>query len=211
MPAKTFTQLTNIDEQNIDNANDVFAVWDNAHATDSPQAKQLKAKNVLTSPDTSVSLQTSPAVSTTGNVSRVVCVDQTGYNNLSPKDSNTLYVITDGVTLDSYNGQIDTPTDRTYILDPKVVSPRKISGFYATWTAGTGPAGTIDLQVGGTTVLTATGNLATASPFTGSIVSTGAEDITQAELDAGTVAITLVLSGSTANVTDLAFTVEYEV
>lgn len=205
MPAKTFTQLTNIDEQNIDNANDVFAVWDNAHATDSPQAKQLKAKNVLTSPDTSVSLQTSPAVSTTGNISRVVCVNQDGYDSLSPKDSNTLYVITDGVTLDSYNGQIDTPTaSKTYYLDADVVSARTVSNIQMFYTSGVGGAGTVTLNVGAdsTNVYTFAASQ-TSQPLGGPL----SPKLAAAAGDQ----ISLTMSAGVTDVTDFLFVVEYEV
>lgn len=149
-----------------------------------------------------------------GTVRNVVALTQAQYDSINGDPAtvypNTLFVITDGKTKDSYVGQIDTPEDRTYIIDPKVVSARDISGFYCTWTEGASPAGTIDLQVGGTTVLSATHTIASGTTtFTGSIVSNGTEVITDAEVASGTT-ITLVLSGSTADITNFAFVVEYQ-
>lgn len=207
MPGKTFTQLTNITEPNIDKDNDLFAVWDN---TSPAQAKNLSAKNVLTSPDTNTTLQEGATpVSTTGVVSRVVCVDQTGYNNLSPKDSNTLYVITDGVTLDSYNGQIDTPAaNKKYYLDLQAVSDRRIVKFQILYTSGASGAGTITLKVNG-------------GGTPGTNEDTITFDVSQTDQSAGGGVISLAVTagqeirletnGSVADVTNLVFIVEYEV
>ncbi len=200
MADKNISQLTALTGEGINRTNDQVAVWD----ADATTTKKVAAQDFVTT-----GLQ-DPTGATTTRVNKVVALNQAAYGAIGTPDSETLYVITDGKTKDSYTGQIDTPEDRTYIIDPKVVSARDISGFYCTWTEGASPAGTIDLQVGGTTVLSATHTIASGTTtFTGSIVSNGTEVITDAEVASGTT-ITLVLSGSTADITNFAFVVEYQ-
>lgn len=106
---------------------------------------------------------------------------------------------------DSYVGHIETPTDGTYYLDPKVAEAREITGVYFAWTAGGSPDGDIDVQIGGTSVLSSLGRMNSGSSFTGTIKTDGTEDV------AADAVITVVLGGTNgvADVTDLRFAVEY--
>jgi len=106
---------------------------------------------------------------------------------------------------DSYVGHIETPADGTYYLDPKVAEAREITGVYFAWTAGGSPDGDIDVQIGGTSVLSSTGRMNSGSSFTGTIKTDGTEDV------AADAVITVVLGAvnGVADVTDLRFSVEY--
>lgn len=106
---------------------------------------------------------------------------------------------------DSYVGHIETPADGTYYLDPKVAEAREITGVYFAWTAGGSPDGDIDVQIGGTSVLSATGRMNSGTTFTGTIKTDGTEDV------AADAVITVVLGGTNgvADITDLRFAVEY--
>ena len=106
---------------------------------------------------------------------------------------------------DSYVGHIETPADGTYYLDPKVAEAREITGVYFAWTAGGSPDGDIDVQIGGTSVLSSTGRMNSGSSFTGTIKTDGTEDV------AADAVITVVLGSvnGVADVTDLRFSVEY--
>lgn len=112
---------------------------------------------------------------------------------------------TQSTITDSYVGHIETPADGTYYVDPKVAAAREITGVHFAWTAGGSPDGDIDVQIGGTSVLTATGRMNSGTTFNGTIKTDGTEDV------AADAVITVVL-GSTngvANITDLRFAVEY--
>ena len=106
---------------------------------------------------------------------------------------------------DSYVGHIETPADGTYYLDPKVAEAREITGVYFAWTAGGSPDGDIDVQIGGTSVLSSTGRMNSGSSFTGTLKTDGTEDV------AADAVITVVLGtvNGVADVTDLRFSVEY--
>jgi len=106
---------------------------------------------------------------------------------------------------DSYVGHIETPADGTYYLDPKVAEAREIIGVYFAWTAGGSPDGDIDVQIGGTSVLSSTGRMNSGSSFTGTLKTDGTEDV------AADAVITVVLGAvnGVADVTDLRFSVEY--
>jgi hypothetical protein len=106
---------------------------------------------------------------------------------------------------DSYVGHIETPADGTYYLDPKVAEAREITGVYFAWTAGGSPDGDIDVQIGGTSVLSSTGRMNSGSSFTGTLKTDGTEDV------AADAVITVVLGAvnGVADVTDLRFSVEY--
>jgi hypothetical protein len=111
----------------------------------------------------------------------------------------------ENVKTDSYVGHIETPADGTYYLDPKVAAAREITGVYFAWTAGGSPDGDIDVQIGGTSVLSSTGRMNSGSSFTGTIKTDGTEDV------AADAVITVVLGATNgvADVTDLRFSVEY--
>ena len=106
---------------------------------------------------------------------------------------------------DSYVGHIEAPQDGTYYLDPKVAEAREITGVYFAWTAGGSPDGDIDVQIGGTSVLSSTGRMNSGSSFTGTLKTDGTEDV------AADAVITVVLGAvnGVADVTDLRFSVEY--
>ncbi len=112
---------------------------------------------------------------------------------------------TQSTITDSYVGHIETPADGTYYLDPKVAAAREITGVHFAWTAGGSPDGDIDVQIGGTSVLTATGRMNSGTTFNGTIKTDGTEDV------AADAVITVVLGGTNgvANITDLRFAVEY--
>jgi hypothetical protein len=111
----------------------------------------------------------------------------------------------ENVKTDSYVGHIETPADGTYYLDPKVAAAREITGVYFAWTAGGSPDGDIDVQIGGTSVLSSTGRMNSGSSFTGTLKTDGTEDV------AADAVITVVLGAvnGVADVTDLRFSVEY--
>jgi len=106
---------------------------------------------------------------------------------------------------DSYVGHIEAPEDTTYYLDPKVAEAREITGVYFAWTAGASPDGDIDVQIGGTSVLSSLGRMNSGSSFTGTLKTDGTEDV------AADAVITVVLGATNgvADVTDLRFSVEY--
>ena len=112
---------------------------------------------------------------------------------------------TQSTITDSYVGHIETPADGTYYLDPKVAEAREITGVHFAWTAGGSPDGDIDVQIGGTSVLTATGRMNSGTSFNGTIKTDGTEDVSADAV------ITVVLGGtnSVADITDLRFAVEY--
>ena len=202
MADQTINQLTTVAGQDLDRAADKVAVWDNSAAV----TKGLPVQDVVTTG--TVDPGSSSQVTT--RVNKIVACTQTEYDSTiagggNTPDPATLYVITDGKTADSYNGQIETPATKTYTIDAKVAFAREITSFYCSWTEGASPAGTIDLQVGGTSVLTATHTIALGTTtFTGSIKTDGTEDV------AADAVITLVIGGSVADVTDLVFVVGYQ-
>jgi len=106
---------------------------------------------------------------------------------------------------DSYVGHIEAPEDTTYYIDPKVAEAREITGVYFAWTAGASPDGDIDVQIGGTSVLSSLGRMNSGSSFTGTLKTDGTEDV------AADAVITVVLGATNgvADVTDLRFSVEY--
>ena len=142
-----------------------------------------------------------------GSIVDVIALTQEQYQNrtVDANDAKKLFVITDGKTKDSYVGHIETPADGTYYLDPKVAEAREITGVYFAWTAGGSPDGDIDVQIGGTSVLSSTGRMNSGSSFTGTLKTDGTEDV------AADAVITVVLGAvnGVADVTDLRFSVEY--
>jgi hypothetical protein len=128
-----------------------------------------------------------------------------GANDASNLTTGTLSAARLPAIADSYVGHIETPADGTYYLDPKVAEAREITGVYFAWTAGGSPDGDIDVQIGGTSVLSSTGRMNSGSSFTGTIKTDGTEDV------AADAVITVVLGATNgvADVTDLRFSVEY--
>ena len=139
-------------------------------------------------------------------VNRIVTISQDDYDTLvagAGPDANTLYVIEDGVTKDSYNGQIDTvAASKTYYLDADVVSARTVTGIQMFYTSGASGAGTVTLNVGAdsTNVYTFVASQ-TAQPLGGPVSLAAAENDQ----------ISLTMSGAVADVTDFLFVLEYEV
>lgn len=128
-----------------------------------------------------------------------------GANDASNLSTGTLPAARLPAITDSYVGHIETPADDTYYLDPKVAAAREITGVHFAWTAGGSPDGDIDVQIGGTSVLTATGRMNSGTTFNGTIKTDGTEDV------AADAVITVVLGGTNgvADITDLRFAVEY--
>ncbi len=128
-----------------------------------------------------------------------------GANDASNLTTGTLSAARLPAIADSYVGHIETPADGTYYLDPKVAEAREIIGVYFAWTAGGSPDGDIDVQIGGTSVLSSTGRMNSGSSFTGTLKTDGTEDV------AADAVITVVLGAvnGVADVTDLRFSVEY--
>jgi hypothetical protein len=128
-----------------------------------------------------------------------------GANDASNLTTGTLSAARLPAITDSYVGHIETPADGTYYLDPKVAEAREITGVYFAWTAGGSPDGDIDVQIGGTSVLSSTGRMNSGSSFTGTLKTDGTEDV------AADAVITVVLGtvNGVADVTDLRFSVEY--
>jgi hypothetical protein len=128
-----------------------------------------------------------------------------GANDASNLTTGTLSAARLPAITDSYVGHIETPADGTYYLDPKVAEAREITGVYFAWTAGGSPDGDIDVQIGGTSVLSSTGRMNSGSSFTGTLKTDGTEDV------AADAVITVVLGAvnGVADVTDLRFSVEY--
>lgn len=112
---------------------------------------------------------------------------------------------TQSTITDSYVGHIETPATDTYYVDPKVAVAREITGVHFAWTAGGSPDGTIDVQIGGTSVISATGRMNSGTTFNGTLKTDGTEDV------AADAVITVVLGGANAvaNITDLRFSLEY--
>jgi hypothetical protein len=128
-----------------------------------------------------------------------------GANDASNLTTGTLSAARLPAITDSYVGHIETPADGTYYLDPKVAEAREITGVYFAWTAGGSPDGDIDVQIGGTSVLSSTGRMNSGASFTGTLKTDGTEDV------AADAVITVVLGAvnGVADVTDLRFSVEY--
>jgi hypothetical protein len=128
-----------------------------------------------------------------------------GANDASNLTTGTLSAARLPAITDSYVGHIETPADGTYYLDPKVAEAREITGVYFAWTAGGSADGDIDVQIGGTSVLSSTGRMNSGSSFTGTLKTDGTEDV------AADAVITVVLGAvnGVADVTDLRFSVEY--
>jgi hypothetical protein len=128
-----------------------------------------------------------------------------GANDASNLTTGTLSAARLPAITDSYVGHIETPADGTYYLDPKVAEAREITGVYFAWTTAGSPDGDIDVQIGGTSVLSSTGRMNSGSSFTGTLKTDGTEDVA---VDA---VITVVLGAvnGVADVTDLRFSVEY--
>jgi hypothetical protein len=128
-----------------------------------------------------------------------------GANDASNLTTGTLPAARLPAITDSYVGHIETPADDTYYLDPKVAAAREITGVHFAWTAGGSPDGDIDVQIGGTSVLTATGRMNSGTTFNGTIKTDGTEDVAADDV------ITVVLGGTNgvADITDLRFAVEY--
>lgn len=161
----------------------------------------------LTNDENYVSSDALTTTSVSGNVNAgsivdVIALNQDQYDNrtVGANDDKTLFVITDGKTKDSYVGQIDTLESKTYTIDPYVVSDRDISRIYVAWTGTAG--GTIDIQVNGVTAgsqIALTGTSPSNQDLSGSPVSVTAGQV-----------ITLV-AASVDTITNVLFTVEYEV
>lgn len=133
-------------------------------------------------------------------VNRIVSISNDDYTDAGfTPDANTLYVIEDGVTKDSYNGQIDTvAANKTYYLDAAAVTERTVKNILVNATL-TGAAGTMTLDLSGSTEATI--------DFTGASSQSVAISVS---VPAGN-SIALVTDGSVTGVTDLSFVVEYEV
>ena len=120
-----------------------------------------------------------------------VALDHGGTGSVTAADARKALGVTN---TGSYTGQIETADDKTYTLDPGVVAPRTITGFYIKSDSGTCTA---NLKVGSDVVRTAS-------------VSTSSGDQTPlayTEVDVDDV-ITLVIS-SNSSATDVTFSVEY--
>lgn len=203
MANQTIKQLTALTEQTIDKTNDLIAVWDEDTVTPANSiTKKVSAGNIVTSPNSGVDVG---GGNTNGRVNRIVSISQAAYDLVNPKDDETLYVITDGVTKDSYNGQIDTPTaSKTYYLDADVVADRTVTGIQMFYTSGASGAGTVTLNVGADSTNDYTFAASqTAQPLGGPLSPTLAA--------AAGDQISLTMSAAVADVTDFLFVVEYEV
>ena len=195
MADQTINQLTTVAGQDLDRAADKVAVWDNSATV----TKGLPVQDVVTTGTTD------PTGATTTRVNKMVAITQAAYDAIVTPDSDTLYVITDGVTKDSYNGQIDTPTaSKTYYLDADVVADRTVTGIQMFYTSGAGGAGTVTLNVGAnsTNVYTFAASQ-TAQPLGG--------PLSPALAAVAGDQISLTMSAAVADVTDFLFVVEYEV
>lgn len=120
-----------------------------------------------------------------------VALDHGGTGSVTAADARKALGVTN---TGAYTGQIETADDKTYTLDPGVVAPRTITGFYIKSDSGTCTA---NLKVGSDVVKTAS-------------VSTSSGDQTPlayTEVDVDDV-ITLVIS-SNSSATDVTFSVEY--
>lgn len=199
MANQTFNQLTTVAGEGLDRAADKIAIWDNSATT---------TKGMLTQDVVTTGVQ-DPTGATTTRVNKMVALNQAAYSAIVTPDPQTLYVITDGVTLDSYNGQIDTPAaSKNYYLDLQAVSDRTIVKFQILYTSGASGAGTITLKVnGGGTPGTNEDTITFAASQTNQPAGGGAISLAAT---AGQ-EIRLETNASVADVTNLAFIVEYEV
>lgn len=193
---------TSLEGEALDRTNDKIAVWDNSGS--------ITAKVAVSEIVTSGQVDPGTSSQATGLVNKIVSCSQSEYDTTiagggNTPDPQTLYVITDGVTKDSYNGQIDTPTaSKTYYLDADVVADRTVTGIQMFYTSGAGGAGTVTLNVGAdsTNVYTFAASQ-TAQPLGGPLSPTLAA--------AAGDQISLTMSAGVTDVTDFLFVVEYEV
>lgn len=205
MADQTINQLTTVAGQDLDRAADKVAVWDNSATV----TKGLPVQDVVTTG--TVDPGSSSQVTT--RVNKIVACTQTEYDSTiagggNTPDPATLYVITDGKTKDSYNGQIDTLTaSRKYWLDVAVPADREIIKFFMFYTSGASGAGTITLRVSDGTVdgtdmddLTFAASQ-TDQPLGGTAISL---DVVAGDT------LYLETDGSVADVTDVRFVVEYQ-
>ena len=105
---------------------------------------------------------------------------------------------------DSYVGHIETIADGTYYIDVRVPAGRTLTSVYLD--ADSGASATIDLQEGGTTMLSATASLTGGTPLE-ILTSATTPTISDTALAADAV-LTLVVSGSSSG-DNLRFAVEY--
>jgi hypothetical protein len=191
MADKNISQLTALTGEGINRTNDQVAVWD----ADATTTKKVAAQDFVTT-----GLQ-DPTGATTTRVNKIVALDQTAYGAIGTPDSETLYVITDGKTKDSYTGQIDTLGNAaTYVLDYLPVTARTVLSFKGEYT-GTASGINVTLNVGVTTVGTLDLTNSGAAGFTVTIAGAPVDSTDK---------ITLVTSGDASAVTNFAFVVEYQ-
>lgn len=111
---------------------------------------------------------------------------------------------TQSTITDSYVGHIETIADGTYYIDVRVPAGRTLASVYLD--ADSGASATIDLQEGGTTMLSATASLTGGTPLE-ILTAATTPTISDTALAADAV-LTLVVSGSSSG-DNLRFAVEY--
>lgn len=135
------------------------------------------------------------------SITQIVALTQAQYNDIASPVDTTFYVITDGKTPGSYNGQLDTAANGQLTLDAKTISARTLTSFYAEWVDGGSAAGTVDVQINTTSALSSTITLDSSESATatmGASVDAAAGD-----------KIRIVLS-DVADVTDFVFVLGFE-
>lgn len=111
---------------------------------------------------------------------------------------------TQSTITDSYVGHIETIADGTYYIDVRVPAGRTLTSVYLD--ADSGASATVDLQEGGTTMLSGTASLTGGTPLE-ILTSATSPTISDTALAADAV-LTLVISGSSSG-DNLRFAVEF--
>ena len=145
------------------------------------------------------------------SIADVKALDQSVVSGASP--SFTVVTAVSGITLgaagitfndgtqtttalrtDSYTGQIETASDKTYTLDPKVATARTITGFYIKSASGTVTA---TLKNGSDTVKAA------------SVSSSSGDQTSLANTSVAADAVLTIVTSSNSSALDVIFNVEY--
>jgi hypothetical protein len=127
-----------------------------------------------------------------------------GANDASNLTTGTLAAARLPAITDSYVGHIETIADGTYYIDVRVPAGRTLTSFYIA--ADSGASATVDLQEGGTSMLSATASLTGGTPL--EILTTGTTPTISDTALAADAVLTIVLSGSSSG-DNFRFSVEY--
>jgi hypothetical protein len=127
-----------------------------------------------------------------------------GANDASNITTGTLAAARLPAITDSYVGHIETIADGTYYIDVRVPAGRTLTSFYIA--ADSGASATVDLQEGGSSMLSAAASLTGGTPLE-ILASATTPTISDTALAADAV-LTIVLSGSSSG-DNFRFAVEY--